>query len=381
MSYLEYRVTTVPSGFAKILHMNWAIVFLVTAIAVVSCVMLYSVGGSFSKWADPQLKRFGVTFLMMFVMAMIPIWFWRNMSFLAYGIALLLIILVSLMGSMGMGAQRWIDLGFMKLQPSELAKLGIVMALAAYYDMLPAQKVSRPVWVALPLLLIALPVGLVLKQPDLGTAILIMLSGGTVMFLAGVHWAYFATVLATGTGTVLAVFKSRDTAWQLLKDYQYKRIDTFLDPSSDPLGAGYHITQSKIALGSGGVSGRGLTQGTQSQLNFLPEKHTDFIFTTLAEELGFVGGISLLVIYVLILVFCLISAIEAKDKYSSLLISGIAMTFFLFFAVNMSMVMGLMPVVGVPLPLVSWGGSSMLILMAGFGLIQSAHVHRPRAKK
>ncbi len=381
MSYLEYRVTTVPSGFAKILHMNWAIVFLVTAIAVVSCVMLYSVGGSFSKWADPQLKRFGVTFLMMFVMAMIPIWFWRNMSFLAYGIALLLIILVSLMGSMGMGAQRWIDLGFMKLQPSELAKLGIVMALAAYYDMLPAQKVSRPVWVALPLLLIALPVGLVLKQPDLGTAILIMVSGGTVMFLAGVHWSYFATVLATGTGTVLAVFKSRDTAWQLLKDYQYKRIDTFLDPSSDPLGAGYHITQSKIALGSGGVSGRGLTQGTQSQLNFLPEKHTDFIFTTLAEELGFVGGISLLVIYVLILVFCLISAIEAKDKYSSLLISGIAMTFFLFFAVNMSMVMGLMPVVGVPLPLVSWGGSSMLVLMAGFGLIQSAHVHRPRAKK
>ena len=381
MSYLEYRVTTVPSGFAKILHMNWAIVFLVTAIAVVSCVMLYSVGGSFSKWADPQLKRFGVTFLMMFVMAMIPIWFWRNMSFLAYGIALLLIILVSLMGSMGMGAQRWIDLGFMKLQPSELAKLGIVMALAAYYDMLPAQKVSRPVWVALPLLLIALPVGLVLKQPDLGTAILIMLSGGTVMFLAGVHWAYFATVLATGTGTVLAVFKSRDTPWQLLKDYQYKRIETFLDPSSDPLGAGYHITQSKIALGSGGVSGRGLTQGTQSQLNFLPEKHTDFIFTTLAEELGFVGGISLLVIYVLILVFCLISAIEAKDKYSSLLISGIAMTFFLFFAVNMSMVMGLMPVVGVPLPLVSWGGSSMLVLMAGFGLIQSAHVHRPRAKK
>ena len=381
MSYLEYRVTTVPSGFAKILHMNWAIVFLVTAIAVVSCVMLYSVGGSFSKWADPQLKRFGVTFLMMFIMAMIPIWFWRNMSFLAYGVALLLIILVSLMGSMGMGAQRWIDLGFMKLQPSELAKLGIVMALAAYYDMLPAQKVSRPVWVALPLLLIALPVGLVLKQPDLGTAILIMLSGGTVMFLAGVHWAYFATVLATGTGTVLAVFKSRDTAWQLLKDYQYKRIDTFLDPSSDPLGAGYHITQSKIALGSGGVSGRGLTQGTQSQLNFLPEKHTDFIFTTLAEELGFVGGISLLVIYVLILVFCLISALEAKDKYSSLLISGIAMTFFLFFAVNMSMVMGLMPVVGVPLPLVSWGGSSMLVLMAGFGLIQSAHVHRPRAKK
>ena len=381
MSYLEYRVRSIPTGFSKLLHLNWALVFLITAVAVLSCVMLYSVGGSFSKWSDPQLKRFIATFFLMFIMAMIPIWFWRNMSFLAYGVALFLIILVSIMGSMGMGAQRWIDLGFMKLQPSELAKLGIVMALAAYYDMLPEQKVSRPLWVALPLILIALPVVLVLKQPDLGTAILIMLSGGTVMFLAGVHWAYFATVIATGTGTVLAVFQSRDTPWQLLKDYQYRRIDTFLDPSSDPLGAGYHITQSKIALGSGGVSGRGLTRGTQSQLNFLPEKHTDFIFTTLAEELGFVGGISLLAIYILILVFCLISAMEAKDRYSSLLISGIAMTFFLFFAVNMSMVMGLMPIVGVPLPLVSWGGSAMLVLMAGFGLIQSAHVHRPRAKK
>ena len=381
MSYLEYRVRSIPTGFSKLLHLNWALVFLITAVAVLSCVMLYSVGGSFSKWSDPQLKRFIATFFLMFIMAMIPIWFWRNMSFLAYGVALFLIILVSIMGSMGMGAQRWIDLGFMKLQPSELAKLGIVMALAAYYDMLPEQKVSRPLWVAVPLILVALPVVLVLKQPDLGTAILIMLSGGTVMFLAGVHWAYFATVIATGTGTLLAVFQSRDTPWQLLKDYQYRRIDTFLDPSSDPLGAGYHITQSKIALGSGGVSGRGLTRGTQSQLNFLPEKHTDFIFTTLAEELGFVGGISLLAIYILILVFCLISAMEAKDRYSSLLISGIAMTFFLFFAVNMSMVMGLMPIVGVPLPLVSWGGSAMLVLMAGFGLIQSAHVHRPRAKK
>ena len=381
MSYLEYRVRSVPTGFSKLLHLNWALVFLITAVAVMSCVMLYSVGGSFSKWVDPQLKRFIATFSLMFIMAMIPIWFWRNMSFLAYGATLFLIILVSIMGSMGMGAQRWIDLGFIKLQPSELAKLGLVMALAAYYDMLPEHKVSRPLWVALPLILTALPVILVLRQPDLGTAILIMLGGGSVMFLAGVHWAYFATVIATGTVAVLAVFQSRDTPWQLLEDYQYKRIDTFLDPSSDPLGAGYHITQSKIALGSGGVYGRGLTQGTQSQLNFLPEKHTDFIFTTLAEELGFVGGISLLGIYVLILVFCLIAAIEAKDKYSSLLISGIATMFFLFFAVNMSMVMGLMPVVGVPLPLVSWGGSAMLVLMAGFGLIQSAYVHRPRAKK
>jgi rod shape determining protein RodA len=207
------------------------------------------------------------------------------------------------------------------------------------------------------------------------------MTGGTVMFLAGVHWAYFASVIASGIGIITAVFQSRGTTWQLLNDYQYRRIDTFIDPSKDPLGAGYHITQSKIALGSGSFSGRGFMQGTQSRLNFLPEKHTDFIFTTLAEEFGFIGGISLLVLYVLLLIFCLWSALQAKDRYSSLLISGTAMTFFLFFAVNMSMVMGLLPVVGVPLPLVSWGGSAMLVLMAGFGLIQSAHVHRPRTAK
>jgi rod shape determining protein RodA len=174
------------------------------------------------------------------------------------------------------------------------------------------------------------------------------------------------------------VFQSRGTEWQLIKDYQFRRIDTFLDPASDPLGAGYHITQSKIALGSGGWTGRGFMQGTQSRLNFLPEKHTDFIFTTLAEEFGFIGGISLLAIYLLIIVFCITSALRHLDRYSSLLTIGITMTFFLFFAVNMSMVMGMAPVVGVPLPLVSYGGSAMLVLLGAFGLIQSAHVHRPR---
>ena len=381
MSYLEYRVSSVPKGFSKILYLNWALIVLVIGIATIGCVMLYSVGGAYSTWAEPQLKRFALTFLMMFIIAMVPIWFWRNMSFLTYGIALLLVVLVGFIGSKGMGAQRWIDLGLINLQPSELVKLAIVMALASYYDMLPEKKVSRPFFVLLPVFLIALPAFLVFRQPDLGTGLLILISGGAVMFLAGVHWFYFVTVLATGAGTVFAIFQSRNTSWQLLQDYQYKRVDTFIDPSIDPLGAGYHITQSKIALGSGGFSGRGLTHGTQSQLNFLPEKHTDFIFTTLAEEFGFVGGVSLLIMYVLVLIFCLISALETKDRFSSLLISGVAMTFFLFFAVNMSMVMGLLPVVGVPLPLVSWGGSAMLVLMAGFGLIQSAHVHRPRTKK
>ena len=381
MSYLEYRVNSAPKGFSKILHMNWAIVILLLGITIIGCVMLYSVGGAFSTWAEPQAKRFLLAFSMMFMMAMIPIWFWRKVSFFAYGFTLILIVSVSLFGSKGMGAQRWIDIGFMKLQPSELVKLSLVMALAAYYDMLPEKKVSQPLWVLFPIFLIILPAFLVLRQPDLGTALLILFTGATVMFLAGVHWGYFATVSTTAVVTVIIIFQSRDTPWQLLKNYQYRRIDTFLDPASDPLGAGYHITQSKIALGSGGLLGRGLTHGTQSQLNFLPEKHTDFIFTTLAEELGFVGAISLLIMYMLVLVFCLISALEAKDRFSSLLISGFAMTFFSFFAVNMSMVMGLMPVVGVPLPLVSWGGSAMLMLMAGFGLIQSAHVHRPRPKK
>ena len=382
MSYLEYRVTSIPSGFRKILYMNWAIVILIISISTVGILMLYSVaGGSFTPWAEPQIKRFLLSLGLMFFIAMVPIWFWRNMSLLTYVIALVLLILVGFIGSKGMGAQRWIDLGFIKLQPSELTKVAVVMVLAAYYDMLPAQKTSRPLWVFLPVTIILIPTFIVLQQPDLGTSLLLLMTGGTVMFLAGVHWAYFASVIASGIGIVTAVFKSRGTTWQLLNDYQYRRIDTFIDPSKDPLGAGYHITQSKIALGSGSFSGRGFMQGTQSRLNFLPEKHTDFIFTTLAEEFGFIGGISLLIMYVLLLIFCLWSALEAKDRYSSLLISGTAMTFFLFFSVNMSMVMGLLPVVGVPLPLVSWGGSAMLVLMAGFGLIQSAHVHRPRTAK
>ena len=244
--------------------------------------------------------------------------------------------------------------------------------------MVATRENLKLIWVILPAVIILLPTALVLKQPDLGTAILLSAGGAVVMFLAGVHWAYFITMITAGIGLISIVFQSRGTSWQMLKDYQFKRIETFLDPTNDPLGAGYNIIQSKIALGSGGWSGRGFMQGTQSRLNFLPEKHTDFIFTTLAEEFGFIGAISLLSLYALVLVFCILSALKNKDRFSSLLIFGIASTFFLFFAVNMSMVMGLMPVVGVPLPLVSYGGSAMLILMIGFGLVQSAHVHRPR---
>jgi len=379
MSYLEYQVKYVPTGFRKLLHLNWAVVFLITAVSGFGFLMLFSVaGGSMTPWVTPQVQRFGLGLAVMLFMAMVPIWFWRNMALVAYVIALLLLVAVDFVGVERNGSQRWIDLGPMDLQPSELMKISLIMLLAAYYDWLPLNKVSRPLWIIIPLLFIAAPAYLVLSQPDLGTTILLVSGGGAIMFLAGVHWAYFATVITAGVGLVTAVFQSRSSSWQILKDYQYRRIDTFIDPTQDPLGAGYHITQAKIALGSGGWTGRGFMQGTQSRLNFLPEKHTDFIFTTLAEEFGFVGAFGLLILYTLIIIFCVMSAITNKDRFASLVTMGVAVTFFLFFAVNMAMVMGLAPVVGVPLPLVSYGGSAMLVLMVAFGLMQSAHVHKPR---
>ena len=379
MSFLEYNVKYTPSGWRKILYLNWPLIVLVLAVAGVGFLMLTSVaGGRVDRWAEPQMQRFAMGFVLMVIVAMVPIWFWRNMSALAFAGSLVLLLLVEVVGTVGMGAQRWIDLGFMRLQPSELTKITLVMVLAAYYDWLDVARKSRPLFVLIPLCIIAVPVALTLRQPDLGTALLLLIGGSAVMFVAGVHWAYFAAVVAAGIGAVVAVFTTRGTPWQLLKDYQYRRIDTFLDPSNDPLGAGYHITQSQIALGSGGWTGRGFMEGTQSRLNFLPEKHTDFIFTTLAEEFGFVGAASLLTLYLLILVFCIAIAMASRDRYAALLVMGIAVAFFLYFAINMAMVMGLAPVVWVPLPLVSYGGSAMLVLMVAFGLVQSAHVHRPR---
>ena len=379
MSYLEYRVKTVPTGWRKVLFINWGLVVLIIGAALSGFVMLISVaGGSLDPWASAQIQRFSIGLFAMFVIAMTPIWIWRNISLPIYILALLLLLFVEFLGRTGMGAQRWLNLGFINLQPSEVAKIALVMLMAAYYDWLPTDKVSKPLWVFVPIVFISLPVLLVLQQPDLGTSILLLLSGVIMMFLAGVHWIYFGTVIALTVGFIMALFKSRGTEWQLLQDYQFLRIDTFLDPDKDPLGAGYHITQSKIALGSGGWTGRGFMEGTQSRLNFLPEKHTDFIFTTIAEEFGFIGTISILAIYVGIIIFCLHSALKHKERFSSLLSLGLTVTFFLFFAVNMSMVMGLAPVVGVPLPLISYGGSAMLVLMGAFGLIQSAHVHRPR---
>ncbi|MEN9408867.1 MAG: hypothetical protein RL216_841 [Pseudomonadota bacterium] len=379
MSFLEYRLKTVPSGLSKVLHLNWPLVVLVTAVSAVGFLILYSIaGGNMGTWAEPQMKRFGVGLILMFAIAFVPIWFWRNMAGLAFGVTLLLLLAVEFFGVVGMGAQRWLDIGPLRIQPSELAKVTMVMLLAAYYDWLDLKKVSRPVWVLVPVVIILIPTFLVVIQPNLGTSLMLLMGGAAVMFAAGVSIWYFAAVIALVGGLVAGVFLLRDTPWQFLHDYQYRRIDTFLDPSADPLGAGYNIMQAKIALGSGGWGGKGFMQGTQSRLNFLPEKHTDFIFTTLGEEFGFVGAFSLLVLYGLILFFCFTSAVQNKDRFSQLLIIGLAANFFLYLAVNLSMVMGMAPVVGVPLPFLSYGGSVMLVLLIAFGLIQSAHVHRPR---
>ncbi|MDT8345623.1 MAG: rod shape-determining protein RodA [Thermohalobaculum sp.] len=361
----------------RLLRLDWGLVLLLVAIASVGFLILYSVaGGSLDPWSGRQMTRFGAGLAIMLIVALIDIRFWRWASPLAYLVALALLVGVEVAGETGMGATRWIALGPIQLQPSELMKIAIVLALARYYTWLSADLVSHPLWLIPPVLMILLPMALVLRQPDLGTALLIGMSGAVVLFLAGVSLWYFGAAAAVAGGTVWAVMASRGTEWQLLKDYQYRRILTFLDPGQDPLGAGYHITQSKIAMGSGGFSGRGFMQGTQSRLNFLPEKQTDFIFTTLSEEFGFVGSASLLALYVLVIAFCFVSMARNRDRFGALITGGLAATFFFFWSINMAMVMGLLPVVGVPLPLVSYGGSAMLVLLIAFGLIQSAHIHR-----
>jgi len=379
MSFISEKYQGIPTGFRKILYFHWPIALLLAAVSCIGFLMLFSVaGGNFNKWAEPQIIRFCVGFISMIIISFTPISFWRNVSIPAYLISLILLFYVEYFGITGKGAQRWIDLGFIRLQPSEFMKISLVMIIALYYDWLSVDKVSKLRWLLPPILLTALPMILVLNQPDLGTAILLASGAAVVMLLAGVSLWYFMAGISSIFGLIYAVILSRGTEFQILKNYQYQRIETFLDPSSDPLGTGYHITQSKIALGSGGYSGRGFMQGTQSQLNFLPEKHTDFIFTTFAEEFGFLGGIILLLLYLLIIFFCYLTAMQNHNRFSALLTLGIAATFFFYFSVNMLMVMGLAPVVGVPLPLVSYGGSAMLVLLGAFGLVQSAHIHRAR---
>ena len=369
----------VLAGVLKVFQLNWIIICAICLTACIGFVLLYSAAnGSYEPWAGRQMVRFGTSFVLMVLVALIPIWFWRGLAFPIYIGTLGLLVLVEFMGETGMGATRWINLGLVQLQPSELMKVGLVLILASDYDRLDLSAVSKPHFMIIPIALILIPAFLVIRQPDLGTAVLIIVGGCILLFLSGVSLYYFAAVGAMAAGAVLAVLKSEGTSWQILTDYQYRRIETFLDPNIDPLGASYHILQSKIALGSGQWGGRGFLNGTQNRLQFLPEQHTDFVFTTLAEEFGLIWGLILLAIYGVIVGTCFFEAARLKDRFCTLLILGLASTFFLYFAVNLAMVTGLIPVVGVPLPLISYGGSAMLILMFSFGLIQSALIHAER---
>jgi rod shape determining protein RodA len=313
--------------------------------------------------------RFAIALVPMLGAAFLGIRSWFRAAYWVYAVALTLVVAVDLRGFVGMGARRWIDLGLIQLQPSSLMNVALVLALARYFHVRTGDEVARIRFLVPPAAMVVIPAALVLKQPDLGTAIMLLLTGAALFFIAGVRLRFFALI-----GFALAA--AAPTGWHFLRDYQKNRIYTFLDPESDPLGAGYHILQSKIALGSGGFLGRGFLNGTQSHLSFLPEKQTDFIFTTLAEEFGFVGGIALLALYTLIVSYGFVIALRCRSYFGRLLGLGIVANFSLYVFINTAMVMGLIPVVGVPLPLISYGGTAMLAVMFGFGLVLNVGVHR-----
>ena len=354
----------------KVLQINWGLVLLITATAAVGIAMLYSAAnGSWNPWATRQIARYGVGLAILITISLVDIRFWWRYAYLIYGILLVMLVAVEVVGSVGMGAQRWINLGVIRLQPSELMKVGIVLALARYFHGVSAEDVRRIPYLIVPILMIGAPSALVLKQPDLGTALFLIMTGGAVFFVAGVRLWKFGLVFAAAGAAV-------PIAWSMLRPYQQKRIFTFLDPETDPLGAGYHILQSKIALGSGGLFGKGFMQGSQSHLNFLPEKQTDFIFTMLAEEFGMVGGLVLLGLYMLIMVYGFAISLRSRTHFGRLLAMGITSMLFLYVFINIAMVMGLIPVVGVPLPLISYGGTAMLTLMIGLGFLICTYIHR-----
>ena len=351
-------------------HINWGLLLVIAAIAGLGFAMLYSAaGGDWDPWAKRQAIRFGGAFGLFFLCAMIDIRFWFRCAYLIYVGAFLLLVAVELFGSVGMGAQRWIDLKVMQLQPSEVMKVALVLVLARYFHGLQVTEVRRIGPLIWPILLVLAPVALVLKQPDLGTAAMLAMAAGAMFMIAGVRWWKFALVGAAAAAAVPVI-------WNFLRSYQKERVLTFLNPERDPLGAGYHIMQSQIALGSGGVTGKGFLAGTQSHLTFLPEKQTDFIFTMLAEEFGMVGGLILLGLYFIIFVYGFAIAFRARNHFGRLLAAGLTVNLFLYVFINIAMVMGLLPVVGVPLPLISYGGTAMLTVMISLGIIASVSVHK-----
>ncbi|MGE5146676.1 MAG: rod shape-determining protein RodA [Candidatus Eiseniibacteriota bacterium] len=358
------------SVMSRLTEVNWLFVMLILAVAAIGIAVLYSAGGgSFDPWASRQISRFALAIVIMFAAALVDLRFWLRYAYVVYAIGILMLVAVEITGFEAKGAERWLYIGFMRVQPSEVMKIALVLALARYFHKTAAEDVRRLSRLIPALMIIAVPAVLVLKQPDLGTAGMLLLSGAGMLFIAGVRMRWFVLVGAAGLG-VLPVL------WHHLRDYQKARVLTFLDPERDPLGAGYHILQSKIALGSGGIWGKGFLQGSQSHLSFIPEKQTDFIFSIFAEEFGMVGAIVLLTLYGLILVYGFAIAMRSRNQFGRLLALGITLTFFLYVFINMAMVMGLIPVVGVPLPLISYGGTAMLTLMFGFGLLISVYIHR-----
>lgn len=354
----------------RLRYMPWGLPILLCALAVIGCLALYSAGGgSFSPWALKQLMRFGVALGMMLVLSFVDVRVWYRLAYPMYGFAVLLLVAVDVMGHVGMGAQRWINIGFMNLQPSEVMKICMVLALARYFQAARADQARNIMFILPALGMVGLPVGLVMLQPDLGTAVMIILVSGCVFFLGGV--ALWMFTVAGG-----AALAALPIAWGMMHEYQRNRVLIFMNPESDPLGTGYHITQSKIALGSGGVFGKGFLQGTQSHLDFLPEKHTDFIFTLWAEEWGLIGSIMLMLVYALIVAYGFYMAARVHHRFGRLLILGITINFGFYALINISMVMGLIPVVGVPLVLISYGGTAMLSVLVGFGIASSAFVYR-----
>ena len=370
LAAFDHGARTRLRPWQKLLQINWPMVALICILASIGFVMLYSAaGGRFDPWADRQMVRFAVGLGMMLTVAILDLRLWLRFAYLIYGGALALLVAVEIAGEIGMGAQRWIDLGFFQLQPSELMKVALILALARYFHGLEADSVRRVLPLVPPLAMIGLPALLVLKQPDLGTAGMLIMGGGAMFFAAGVRLWKFGVLIAAGLAAI-------PVAWNLLHDYQKNRVLTFLDPERDPLGSGYHILQSKIAFGSGGVFGKGFLLGTQSHLNFLPEKQTDFIFTMLAEEFGLAGALTLLVIYAVLIAYGFAIALRSRSHFGRLLALGLTFNLFLFVFINTAMVMGIIPVVGVPLPLVSYGGTAMLTVLIGFGLIMSVYIHR-----
>lgn len=359
-----------PTWREKLAEVNWGLILLISCLASAGFAALTAAaGGSVDPWAGRQAARFAVFLPAMVAVALIPLRVWYALAWPAYFGTFALLVAVEVMGHIGMGAQRWINLGFVQVQPSELMKVALVLALARYFHGAPGEAVRSPVFLLPPIAAIAAPMALVLVQPDLGTAAVLGLAGAAVLFLAGAPLWLFG-------GGLVALAAAVPVAWHCLHDYQRARVLTFLNPSADPLGAGYHITQSKIAIGSGGLWGKGFGEGTQARLHFLPEQQTDFIFALWAEEWGFAGGAGLLALVGLIVVYGLWAALSCRAGFARLLALGLTVNFALYVFINTGMVMGLLPVVGVPFPLMSYGGTSMLAVMGGFGLVMSAYVHR-----